>query len=31
MGFKVERIEPVVMYRKAGPGDGLRLIARKRK
>jgi cyclopropane fatty-acyl-phospholipid synthase-like methyltransferase len=30
-GFKVERIEPVVMYRKAGPADGLRLIARKRK
>lgn len=30
-GFKVERIEPVLMYRKAPPPDGLRLIARKRK
>ena len=30
-GFKVERIEPVLMYRKAAPADGLRLVARKRK
>ena len=30
-GFKVEHIEPVLMYRKAPPPDGLRLIARKRK
>jgi hypothetical protein len=28
-GFKVEHIEPVLMYRKAPPHDGLRLIARK--
>jgi SAM-dependent methyltransferase len=28
-GFKVERIEPVLMYRKAPPTDGLRLVARK--
>jgi cyclopropane fatty-acyl-phospholipid synthase-like methyltransferase len=29
-GFEVENIEPVVMYRKAPPADGLRLVARKR-
>ncbi|MHC4458461.1 MAG: methyltransferase domain-containing protein, partial [Planctomycetota bacterium] len=29
--FVVERIEPVLMYRKTSPADGLRLIARKRK
>ena len=30
-GFKVERIEPVLMYRKAPAPDGLRLVARKMK
>ncbi|MHC4618660.1 MAG: methyltransferase domain-containing protein [Planctomycetota bacterium] len=29
-GFEVERIEPVIMYRKGPPPDGLRLLARKR-
>jgi cyclopropane fatty-acyl-phospholipid synthase-like methyltransferase len=29
--FNVDKIEPVLMYRKAPPPDGLRLLARKRK